>query len=85
MIAVTGAAGFIGSNIVCELNRQGRDDLLAVDVHDTDAGNANLAPLRYERYLAKDEFLLSFTNHRNEHVVGSQVASHDDNCLAESC
>ena len=56
MIAVTGAAGFIGSNIVCELNRQGRDDLLVVDVHDSDAGNANLAPLRYERYLAKDEF-----------------------------
>ena len=56
MIAVTGAAGFIGSNIVWALNRQGRDDIVVVDIHATDEGNANLAPLRYERYLAKDEF-----------------------------
>ncbi|RKZ11391.1 ADP-glyceromanno-heptose 6-epimerase [bacterium] len=57
MIAVTGAAGFIGSNIVWALNRAGRDDIIVVDVHATDEGNANLAPLRYARYLAKDEFL----------------------------
>ncbi len=56
MIAVTGAAGFIGSNIVWHLNRQGRRDLIVVDVHATDAGNANLLPLDYDRYLTKDEF-----------------------------
>ena len=43
MIAVTGAAGFIGSNIVWELNRRGRRDLLVVDVPDSDGGDANLA------------------------------------------
>ena len=57
MIAVTGAAGFIGSNIVWELNRRGRGDLVVVDVAADDAGSANLAPLRYERYLEKDAFL----------------------------
>ena len=57
MIIVTGAAGFIGSNIVWQLNRRGRQDLLVVDVHATDEGNANLAPLRYERYLDKDALL----------------------------
>ena len=31
MIIVTGAAGFIGSNIVKELNRRGRTDILVVD------------------------------------------------------
>lgn len=56
MIAVTGAAGFIGSNIVWELNRRGFDDLIVVDVHRTDEGNANLQPLRYKSYLEKDDF-----------------------------
>ncbi|MDX2472629.1 MAG: ADP-glyceromanno-heptose 6-epimerase [Candidatus Krumholzibacteria bacterium] len=56
MIAITGAAGFIGSNIVWHLNQLGRHDLLVVDVHETDEGNANLAPLSYDRYLTKDEF-----------------------------
>jgi ADP-L-glycero-D-manno-heptose 6-epimerase len=56
MIAVTGAAGFIGSNIVWALNRDGRDDIIAVDVHPTDEGNANLEPLRYRRYLTRDAF-----------------------------
>lgn len=56
MIAVTGAAGFIGSNIVWELNRRGRDDIIVVDVHGTDEGNDNLGPLRYDRYMEKDAF-----------------------------
>ena len=56
MIAVTGAAGFIGSNIVWELNRRGRDDLVVVDVAATADGAVNLAPLRYARYMDKDTF-----------------------------
>ncbi len=56
MIAITGAAGFIGSNIVWHLNQLGRHDLIVVDVHDTDAGNANLEPLSYQQYQTKDEF-----------------------------
>jgi ADP-L-glycero-D-manno-heptose 6-epimerase len=56
VIAVTGASGFIGSNIVWELNRRGRDDLIVVDVAPTADGAANLAPLRYARYMDKDSF-----------------------------
>jgi ADP-L-glycero-D-manno-heptose 6-epimerase len=56
VIAVTGAAGFIGSNIVWELNRRGRDDLVVVDVAATADGAVNLAPLRYARYMDKDTF-----------------------------
>ncbi len=56
MIAVTGAAGFIGSNIVRELNRRGRQDIIVVDLAPSDAGSANLAPLHYARYLDKEGF-----------------------------
>jgi ADP-L-glycero-D-manno-heptose 6-epimerase len=57
VIAVTGAAGFIGSNIVWKLNGMGREDIIVVDVHPTDEGNANLAPLKYDRYLTRDQFV----------------------------
>ncbi len=57
MIVVTGAAGFIGSALVWRLNQRGDQDVLCVDTHDTDAGNENLAPLRYAAYLRHDAFL----------------------------
>jgi ADP-L-glycero-D-manno-heptose 6-epimerase len=56
MIAVTGAAGFIGSNLVWRLNRAGRDDILAVDLDPAGDVSPNLAPLRLARYLAKEPF-----------------------------
>ena len=49
MIVVTGAAGFIGSVLVWSLNQRGETDILTVDVHPSDAGEPNLAPLRYDR------------------------------------
>jgi ADP-L-glycero-D-manno-heptose 6-epimerase len=57
VIVVTGAAGFIGSNIIAQLNAAGETEILAVDVADDDRGLDNLAPLRYHGYLAKDRFL----------------------------
>ncbi len=56
MIAVTGAAGFIGSNIVHELNRQGVTDILAVDLEPAGERAPNLAPLRFKSYLDKEGF-----------------------------
>jgi len=56
MIAVTGAAGFIGSNLVWHLNQQGRRDLIVVDVASTAASSANLAPLDYAEYFSKEDF-----------------------------
>ena len=49
MIVVTGAAGFIGSVLVWMLNQRGETDILTVDVHPSDAGEPNLAPLKYDR------------------------------------
>lgn len=56
MIIVTGAAGFIGSNIVLGLNRKGFTNILAVD--DLTCGDkfVNLVGLEISDYLHKDEF-----------------------------
>lgn len=56
-IVVTGAAGFIGANLVQGLNARGISDILAVD--DLTQGDKfrNLADGRVSDYLDKDEFL----------------------------
>ncbi len=55
MIVVTGAAGFIGSNIVAALNARGEDDILAVDNAEVHARTGNLHDLRVAMFLPKDD------------------------------
>ena len=59
-IVVTGAAGFIGSNIVAGLNARGVDDIIAVD--DLTQGDKfkNLADLRIAHYVDAAEFYARF-------------------------
>ncbi len=59
MIVVTGAAGFIGSCLVAELNSRGRYDLIVVDhlIGEDDPKKKNLAGKRYQRYYDKAEYL----------------------------
>ena len=59
MIIVTGGAGFIGSNIVKELNRRGRSDILIVDDLKDGQNNKNLRGLQFIDYQHKDDFLQS--------------------------
>ena len=56
-IVVTGAAGFIGRNVVAELNRRGRNDLLLVDRLGTDEKWKNLLGLRFDDMIDPDAFL----------------------------
>ena len=55
-IVVTGAAGFIGSNLIKGLNARGVDDVIAVD--DLTAGDKfkNLADLQIADYVDADDF-----------------------------
>jgi ADP-L-glycero-D-manno-heptose 6-epimerase len=57
MIVVTGAAGFIGSNLVKALNDRGEDDIIAVDNLTRGEKFRNLADCRIADYLDKEEFL----------------------------
>jgi ADP-L-glycero-D-manno-heptose 6-epimerase len=54
---VTGAAGFIGSNLVKALNERGITDVLAVDDLKDGTKFANLADCEIADYLDKDEFM----------------------------
>lgn len=58
MIVVTGAAGFIGSNLIKALNDLGRTDIIAVDDLTDGTKMFNMADLEIADYLDKDEFLL---------------------------
>ncbi|HJU21701.1 MAG TPA: ADP-glyceromanno-heptose 6-epimerase [Casimicrobiaceae bacterium] len=57
-VVVTGAAGFIGSNIVKGLNARGETDIIAVDNLAQGDKFRNLVGCRIADYLDKDEFLL---------------------------
>lgn len=78
MIVVTGAAGFIGSNIVFHLNHVGRQDLIVVDVHPSATGNANLQSLTYERYMTKEEFRTWFAD--SDHAQTIETLYHMGAC-----
>jgi len=57
MIIVTGGAGFIGSNLVFELNLRGYDDILVIDHLLDGTKYRNLVDCRIADYLDKHTFL----------------------------
>ena len=62
-IIVTGAAGFIGSNIVKALNERGITDIVAVDNLMRGEKFANLAECEIAHYLDKHEFIRQVREH----------------------
>jgi ADP-L-glycero-D-manno-heptose 6-epimerase len=56
MLIVTGGAGFIGSNVVKELNRRGRTDILVVDNLERAEKFRNLSDLVIQDFLDKRTF-----------------------------
>lgn len=56
-ILVTGGAGLIGSALVWELNRRGRQDIVVADHLEVDEKWKNLVPLQYSDYVDADRLL----------------------------
>ena len=57
---VTGGAGFIGSNVVAELNRRGEEQILVVDDLGSDDRWMNLRGLVFEEVIGVDDFREAF-------------------------
>jgi len=62
MLIVTGGAGFIGSNLVHELNARGMTDILVVDNLTNEKKFRNLHGARYVDYMDKQEFRRALAN-----------------------
>lgn len=65
-LVVTGAAGFIGSNLARRLNAEGYTNLLLVDEFDTAAKAPNLEGLHYTEKIHREQFIDWFTEHAVE-------------------
>ncbi|MBU6270704.1 MAG: ADP-glyceromanno-heptose 6-epimerase [Betaproteobacteria bacterium] len=75
MIIVTGAAGFIGSNLVHALNARGRRDIIAVDNLARAEKFRNLVGADIADYLDKREFL-----ERLDDFAGAEAILHQGAC-----
>ncbi|MBN2523132.1 MAG: ADP-glyceromanno-heptose 6-epimerase [Bacteroidales bacterium] len=70
MIIITGAAGFIGSNMVAKLNSESHIDLILVDNFSNKRKNKNLEDKRYSKTIDRDVFFEWFEkNHKKVELV----------------
>jgi ADP-L-glycero-D-manno-heptose 6-epimerase len=65
MIIVTGAAGFIGSNLVKKLNDEGHQNLILVDDFSRDDKNKNLEGKAYKEQIDREVFIDWFGENAN--------------------
>ena len=76
-VVVTGAAGFIGSNLIAGLNARGLDDIIAVD--DLSQGDKfrNLVDLKIADYVDVDDF---YPNFDEGHYGQVEAVFHEGAC-----
>jgi ADP-L-glycero-D-manno-heptose 6-epimerase len=76
-IVVTGAAGFIGSNIIAGLNARGISNIIAVDELTQGDKFRNLADLQIADYVDADTF---YANFAREHYGKVEAVFHEGAC-----
>lgn len=79
MIVVTGAAGFIGSNLIKGLNQKGYKDILAVDDLTEGVKFANLVDLDIADYMDKETFMLQILSGEDMDI---EAVFHEGACSA---
>ena len=67
MIIITGAAGFIGSNLITKLNQEGFYDIILVDKFDTPEKNKNTDNKNFTQKIDRDDFF-SWLDANQQHV-----------------
>jgi len=74
---VTGGAGYIGSHTICELTKQGYDDIIAVD----NFSNSKMEAIRRTRKLCGVEFPFYEADLRDAQKMGGIFAKHGVDCV----
>ncbi|MGL9769128.1 MAG: ADP-glyceromanno-heptose 6-epimerase [Sodalis sp. (in: enterobacteria)] len=78
MIVVTGGAGFIGSNIIKELNQINYNDILVVDNLKNGIKYKNLVDLNISDYMDKEDFIASII--ANDDFGDIEAVFHEGAC-----
>jgi len=78
MIVITGAAGFIGSNLVARLNEEFFNDLVLVDKFDNEQKNNNLTGKSYIDKVDRDVFFTWFENNYKEVEIVLHIGARTD-------
>ena len=68
MIIITGAAGFIGSNLAKKLNKIGIDDIILVDDINHSLKNENIKPINYHHLIGINVFLSWITEYNTKKI-----------------
>jgi len=78
MIIVTGAAGFIGSNLVKKLNQEGHTDIIIVDDFTNTEKNKNLEGKTIQQKIHRDEFIRLFKKNQTKIEVVFHIGARTD-------